>query len=66
MPNSLFRLAIAFFALFHTDKYNMGHTVYVVHAIDGDKGIQVIMDTTTDTFPSIDPEFRKILKSIRK
>jgi len=32
----------------------------------GYKGLQIIMDTTADTFPSIDPEFRKILKSIRK
>lgn len=50
----------------YTDKYNMKHTVYVVHAINDNKGIQIIMDTTTDTFPSIDPEFRKILKSIGK
>ncbi|HEV2482180.1 MAG TPA: hypothetical protein VGS79_21090 [Puia sp.] len=50
----------------YTDQNNMKHTVYVVHAINGDKGIQIIMDTTSDTFPSIDPEFRKILKSIRK
>ena len=50
----------------YTDQNNMKHIVYVVHAINGDKGIQIIMDTTADTFPSIDPEFRKILKSIRK
>lgn len=44
----------------------MKHTVYVIHAINGNKGIQVIMDATTETFPAIDPEFRRILKSIRK
>jgi hypothetical protein len=44
----------------------MKHTVYVIHAINGDKGIQIILDTTTGTFPAIDPEFRRILKSIRK
>ena len=44
----------------------MEHTVYVVHAINGNKGIQIIMDTTKETFPVMDPEFRRILKSIRK
>jgi hypothetical protein len=50
----------------YTDQNDLKHTVYVIHAINGDKGIQIIMDTTAETFPSIDPEFRKILKSIRK
>jgi hypothetical protein len=50
----------------YIDQNNLKHTVYVIHAINGDKGIQIIMDTTTETFPSIDPEFRKILRSLRK
>jgi hypothetical protein len=41
------------------------HTVYVVHAINGDKGFQVILDTTTDTFGTIDAEFLAILHSLR-
>jgi hypothetical protein len=50
----------------YIDQNHLNHTVYVVHAINGDKGIQIIMDTTTETFPLIDPEFRQILRSIRK
>jgi hypothetical protein len=48
----------------YTDQAN--HTVYVVHAINGDKGIQIILDTTTETFATIDAEFLQILKSIRR
>jgi hypothetical protein len=47
----------------YTDE--LSHTVYVVHAIHGDKGIQIILDTTTETFSSMDPEFLQILKSIK-
>ena len=43
----------------------LSHTVYVVHAIHEDKGIQIILDTTTETFPAIDNEFLQVLKSIR-
>lgn len=43
----------------------LSHTVYVVHAIHEDKGIQIILDTTTETFPAIDNEFLQILKTIR-
>lgn len=45
---------------------SLDHTVYVVHAINEDKGLQIILDTTTDTFSTIDTEFLQILKSIRK
>jgi len=48
----------------YSDQAN--HTVYVVHAKNGDKGIQVILDTTTETFASMDGEFLQILKSFRK
>ena len=44
----------------------LAHTVYVVHAKNGDKGVQIILDTTTETFTVMDPEFLQILKSIRK
>jgi hypothetical protein len=43
----------------------MNHIVYVVHGINGDKGFQIILDTTTETFPAMDAEFLGILKSIR-
>jgi hypothetical protein len=49
----------------YSDQGSLNHTVYVVHAINEDKGLQIIMDTTTDTFPTIDTEFLQILKSIR-
>ncbi len=48
----------------YTDKVD--HTVYVVHAINGDKGLQIILDTTTETFAALEAEFLQILKSIRK
>jgi hypothetical protein len=41
------------------------HTVYVIHAINGHKGFQVILDTTTDTFGAMDAEFLAILHSLR-
>jgi len=42
----------------YIDKTSLNHTVYVVHAINEDVGLQ--------TFPTIDTEFLQILKSIRK
>ncbi len=48
----------------YIDKIGVNHTVYVVHAINEDKGMQIILDTTTETFPAIDTEFSQILKSI--
>jgi hypothetical protein len=48
-----------------TYKDQMDHTVYVVHAINKDKGIQIILDTTTETLPAIEAEFLQILKSIK-
>ncbi|GAB3289346.1 hypothetical protein [Hymenobacter tenuis] len=40
------------------------HTVYVVHAMNGGNGIQILFDVTADLFKIIGPEFRKTLKSI--
>ena len=48
----------------YTDDYALDHTVYVVHAIHDDKGVQIILDTTTETLPEIEAEFLQILKSI--
>lgn len=48
----------------YTDE--VAHTIYVVHAINGNKGMQLILDTTSETFLIMDPEFLQILKSFRK
>jgi hypothetical protein len=40
------------------------HTVYVVHGINGSKGFQIILDTTTQTFAAMGAEFLGILQSI--
>ncbi|MDP4149349.1 MAG: hypothetical protein Q8938_08565 [Bacteroidota bacterium] len=48
----------------YTDAFE--HIVYVVHAINNKKGIQIILDTTTGTFDQIEPEFFEVLRSIRK
>lgn len=48
----------------YTDQID--HTVYVVHAINGDKGMQIILDTSTETFATLEPEFLQILKSFKK
>jgi hypothetical protein len=50
----------------YIDGASLSHTVYVVHAINQDRGLQIILDTTTETFPTIDAEFLQILKSVRK
>ena len=42
----------------------MTHIVYVIHGINGSKGFQIILDTTTETFAAMDAEFQGILKSI--
>ena len=41
------------------------HTVKKVDAIDGDIGLQVIMDVTTELFPVVEKEFDYTLKSLR-
>ena len=50
----------------YIDKNTLSHTVYVVHAVDKDKGLQIILDATTEVFPELDAEFSQILKSIKK
>lgn len=50
----------------YKDKASIDHTVFVVHAINNKKGIQIILDTTTSTFPALEDEFLAILKSLRK
>jgi hypothetical protein len=47
----------------YVDYNHIRHIVYVVHAINGDKGIQLILNTTAETFPIVDPDFLTVLKS---
>ncbi|HEY3874884.1 MAG TPA: hypothetical protein VGM92_05375 [Candidatus Kapabacteria bacterium] len=44
---------------------DLEHTVYVVHLIDENWGVQIICDATTEVFPICQPEFLKFLRSIR-
>lgn len=41
----------------YIDQASLSHTIYVVHAINVDRGVQIILDTATETFPTIDVEF---------
>jgi hypothetical protein len=50
----------------YVDEYKLEHTVYVVHAINNNMGIQVIFDATTSVFDQVDKEFQTTMKSIRK
>jgi hypothetical protein len=49
----------------YTDKYG-DHTLYVIHAINNNKGLQIIFDVLTVLFEDLDPEFKITLKSIKK
>ncbi len=49
----------------YKDQRSILHTIYVVHAINKNKGIQLILDTTSETFAEIDPEFLAVLKSLK-
>ncbi|HVT84178.1 MAG TPA: hypothetical protein VHD35_03205 [Chitinophagaceae bacterium] len=49
----------------YTDQRSILHTIYVVHAINKNKGIQLILDTTSETFAEIDREFLAVLKSLK-
>ena len=48
----------------YTDKFGE-HTIYVIHAINRGKGIQVIFDVLTTLFDKLDPEFKVTLKSLK-
>ncbi len=49
----------------YTDSKSIPHTLYIVHLIEKQKGIQVIMDITTELLPKVEPEFLKIVGSIK-
>ena len=50
----------------YVDQGGLEHTVYVVHAINEKKGLQIICDVTTNILDKVEPEFLAALKSIRK
>ena len=50
----------------YVDGNSQKHIVYVIHAINGDKGIQLILDTTSETFLLVNPDFLSVLESFRK
>jgi hypothetical protein len=50
----------------YVDKNELDHTIYIVHGINGKKGLQFICDVTTNILDQVDNEFLTTLKSIRK
>ena len=48
----------------YSDKFGE-HTIYVIHAINKGKGIQVIIDVLSELFDKLDPEFKMTLKSLK-
>ena len=48
----------------YNDQYGE-HTVYVVHAINNKKGLQIFFDVLTGLFDNLDDEFKATLKSIK-
>ena len=50
----------------YTDQGGLDHTIYVVHGINGKKGLQFICDVTTNILDQVESEFLVTLKSIRK
>jgi len=50
----------------YTDSKGRSHNTYRIYAINGDKGIQIIFDSTTSVFDIADKEFRRTIKSIQK
>jgi hypothetical protein len=50
----------------YVDKGGLDHTIYIVHGINGKKGLQFICDVTTNILDKVENEFLVTLKSIRK
>jgi hypothetical protein len=48
----------------YNDKHGE-HTVYVIHAINNKKGLQIFFDVLTGLFDDLDEEFKLTLKSIK-
>jgi hypothetical protein len=49
----------------HYTQKGLEHTIYIVHLIDENWGVQIICDATSDVFPKCDSEFLKFLRSIK-
>jgi len=56
-----FKNAVAYKAIY---KDPFEHTIYIIHLINNHKGIQVIMDITSDSFKEYENEFIKTMQSI--
>ena len=48
----------------YTDTKGRLHNTYIIHAINGNKGIQIIFDVTKSLFNQVDKEFRKTIRTI--
>ena len=55
--------AIGYKGTYH-DKSEIEHTVYVIHIINNNKGVQVILDMTSEVFVKYEKEFLKTMKSL--
>lgn len=50
----------------YEDERQLHHTVYIVHAVYKNKGVQIIMDSTTDVFHLVEDEFIAVMQSIKE
>lgn len=57
------KLALGWLAKY--ERNGVEHTVKTVCAKDGEIGVRVIMDSTTDVFPNVEKDFDHALKSLR-
>lgn len=50
----------------YADSRKLDHTIYVVHGVNGGKGIQLICDATTSVIGTVEEEFFTTLKSLSR
>ena len=50
----------------YSDKNGIEHTVFVIHLINEDKGVQIFFDITTELFSEYEDEFITTMQSINK
>jgi hypothetical protein len=50
----------------YVDRYELDHSLYIIHAVNSGKGIQLICDATASVMEKVEGEFKKTLMSIRK
>lgn len=49
---------------YYVDANGVNHTFYFIHAIKHDKGIQIIIDTPTSLFDTLEDEFTSVIRSL--